>query len=95
LFKTFLGKNLTCRAAIGAGFKPTLSVKKMFTFDRFNFELFAGFSAIGGATALMLCISSVNSAALDRYVQRVDFRDCMIEKSEAVCTAAHPLGAIK
>jgi hypothetical protein len=67
----------------------------MFNSDLFNFELFAGFSAIGGAFALVLCIGSVNSAALDRYVQRVDFRDCMIEKSEAVCTAAHPLGAIK
>ena len=60
-----------------------------------KFELFAGFAAIGGCYALVLALGSVNSAALERYVQRSDFRACMIEKAEAVCTAAYPLGSIK
>lgn len=60
-----------------------------------KFELFAGFAAIGGVFALVLAIGSVNSASLERYVQRADFRACMIEKAEAICIAAYPLGAIK
>ena len=60
-----------------------------------KFELFAGFAAIGGCYALVLALGGVNSAALERYVQRSDFRACMIEKAEAVCTASYPLGAIK
>lgn len=69
---------------------------KMELFDnQTKFELFAGFAAIGGVFALVLAISSVNSAALERYVERSNFRDCMIEKLESVCIASHPLGAIK
>ena len=60
---------------------------------RSKLELFAGFAAIGGCYALVMALGSVNSAALDRYVQRSEFRSCMIEKLEAVCTAAYPLGA--
>ena len=69
---------------------------KMELFDnQTKFELFAGFTAIGGVFALVLAIGSVNSAVLERYVQRSDFRACLIEKLESVCTAAYPLGAIK
>ena len=69
---------------------------RMNAFDnQAKFELFAGFAAIGGCYALVLALGSVSSATLDRYVQRSEFRSCMIEKLEAVCTASYPLGAIK
>lgn len=69
---------------------------RMNAFDnQTKFELFAGFAAIGGVFALVLAISSVSSASLERYAQRSNFRACMIEKAETVCTAAYPLGAIK
>ena len=72
-----------------------LSTKMELFENQAKFELFAGFAAIGGVFALVLAISSVSSASLERYVQRSDFRACMIERAEAVCTASYPLGAIK
>lgn len=75
---------------------PLSTNHKMELFDnQTKLELFAGFAAIGGVFALVIAISSVNSAALERYVERSNFRACMIEKLESVCTASHPLGAIK